>query len=229
MKRTLDRFILSLPLLFIKQFPYAWIAFVALWAWPPSFVSGALLLIIVIGLLMAKWQSAAWISKLRREHAPDGGKFHIDQPRFPLQRAARNVSILVAASGVLAFLLKGQFGLNSWQIFIMIVGFSLLYRDALFFGAPTTYVITASGIGVHFIPGHIDYRLFLNFKEISRIQRSEYQADRNWDFFARTRDVRDGLLLTSKDPKGFTKRLERLFIVPKDVEKFVEQLPHGYG
>ena len=35
MRPALDRFILGVPLLFIKQFPYAWIALIALWTWPP--------------------------------------------------------------------------------------------------------------------------------------------------------------------------------------------------
>jgi hypothetical protein len=110
----------------------------------------------------------------------------------------------------------------------MIVGFTLLYRDTQFFGAPTTYVITASGIGIHYIPGHIDYRLFLPFKEISRIEKSRYQKNKNWDLFARTRDGKDGLLMIPKNPNGFTKRVEKLYIVPKDMEKFLEQLPYGY-
>ncbi len=227
MRTFLDRFILSIPRLFIKQFPYAWIAFVALWSWPPNF-SFIFLLIILIGLSMLRWQSAAWISNLRREYAPGDGKFYLDQPSIPLKKAVQNLSILIVIAGIVSVLFRDQFGLNVWQIFFMIVGFSIFYRDALFFGAPVKYVITASGIGIHFAPGHLDYRLFLKFREISRIERTPYQKDKNWDFFARTRDAKDGLLLTPKDPNGFSKRMERLFIVPKDIEKFLAQLPHGY-
>jgi hypothetical protein len=228
MKPFLDRFILSIPRLFIKQFPYAWIIFIALWSWPPNF-SFIFLLIILIGLSMLRWQSAAWLSNLRREYAPGDGKFYIDQPSIPLKKAMQNLSILVVVSAALAFLLKGQFGLNSWQIFFMMVGFSIFYRDALFFGAPVKYVITASGIGIHYAPGHLDYRLFLTFKEISRIERCAFQKDKGWDNFARTQNATDGLLLIPKDPNGFSKRLERLFIVPKDIETFLEQLPYGFG
>jgi hypothetical protein len=228
MKQFLDRFILSIPLLFIKQFPYAWIAVIALWAWPPI-VSGIFLLIIVLGLLMLRWQSRAWISNLRREHAFKDGKFYIDEPDIPLTESARKLIFLLAGSALIAWLLNGQFGLNFRQIFLMILGFTLLYRDTQFFGAPTTYVITASGIGIHYIPGHIDYRLFLPFKEISRIEKSKYQKNKNWDLFARTRDVKDGLLMIPKNPNGFTKRVEKLFIVPENMQKFLEQLPHGYG
>jgi len=228
MKQFLDRFILSIPLLFIKQFPYAWIAVIALWTWPPV-VPGIFVLIIVIGLLMMRWQSRAWISNLRREHAFADGKFYIDEPDIPLMESARKIMFLLVGSALIAWLLNGQFRLNFWQIFLMIVGFTLLYRDTYFFGAPTTYIVTDQGIGIRFIPGHIDYRLFLPFKEISRIEKSEYQKDKNWDVFARTRDGKDGLLMIPKNPNGFTKRIEKLFIVPKDIEKFLEQLPHGYG
>ena len=228
MKAFLDRFILAIPYLFLKKIPYAWIAVVALWTWPPI-VSGSFLLIIVIGLLMMRWQSEAWISNLRREHAFEDGKFHVDQPPVTLLRSAQKLLILLGGAVLLAWLLQGQFGLNFWQYFLMSVGFTLLYRDTLLFGAPTTYVITDQGIGIRFIPGHIDYRLFLSFKEISRIEKSEYQQNRDWDLFARTRDIKDGLLMIPKNPKGFTKRIEKLFIAPKDIEKFMEQLPHGYG
>ena len=227
MKQSLDRFILGIPLLFIKQFPYAWIAVIALWTWPPV-VPGIFLLIILLGLLMMRWQSRAWISNLRREHAFKDGKFHVDEPDIPLMESARKIMFLLAGSALIAWLLNGQFRLNFWQIFLMIVGFTLLYRDTQFFGAPTTYIITNQGIGIHFTPGHIDYRLFLPFKEISRIEKSEYQKDRNWDLFARTRDTKEGLLMIPKSPKGFTKRIEKLFIAPEDMENFMGQLPYGY-
>jgi len=228
MKQALDHFILAIPILFIKQFPYAWIAAVTLWSWPPAF-SVVFLCIIVIGLLMLRWQSVAWISNLQREHAFKEGKFHVDQPPFSWVDSARKILILVAGAALLAWLLNGQFGLSLWQIFLIIVGFTILYRDTQFFGAPTTYVITDQGIGIHFVPGHIDYRLFLNFKEISQIEKSKYQKDQNWDAFVRTQDPQDGLLMIPKNPNGFTKRIEKLFIAPNDMDKFLEQLPHGYG
>lgn len=137
--------------------------------------------------------------------------------------------VLLIGAGLLAWLLDGQFRLNAWQLFFLIAGFTLFYHDARFFGAPVTYVITDRGIGIHFVPGHIDYRLFLPFREIGRIEKSIYQKDKGWDLFARTRDVQDGLLMTPKSLNGFTKRIDKLFIAPKDVERFLEQLPHGYA
>lgn len=124
--------------------------------------------------------------------------------------------------------MNGQFGLTVWQFFLIIVGFSLLYRNSLFFGAPTPYVIKASWIGVHFAPGHLDYRLFLKFDEISHIERCAYQKDKGRDCFARIQYAKDGSLFIPKSPNGFTKRTWKLFIIPKDIEKFQEQLPYGY-
>jgi hypothetical protein len=227
MQRTFDRFILEIPLLFIKQFPYAWIATVALWSWPPNF-SLIFLAIIVVGLLSQKWQYAAWISNLRREHALKDGTFYMDEPPIPVQKAIRNIAILCAVSAGGAFLLKGQFGLSFWQIFLLVAGFTLLYKDQVFFGAPTTYVITNSGIAIHFIPGHIDYRVFIPFRDIRRMERTTYKESHDLALFARTGDVKDGLLLTPRDPRGFTKRIERLFIAPNDIGKFLEQLPERY-
>ncbi|MBV5337105.1 MAG: hypothetical protein J0653_03790, partial [Deltaproteobacteria bacterium] len=168
MKTFLDRFILGIPRLYIKQFPYAWIVFIALWTWTPSVIVFIFPSIILLGLFMLQWQHSAWLSTLRAEHAPTGGKFYVDRPPVPIQRAVKNISILLALSGIVAFFVNEQIGLEPWQMFLIIVGFSLLYRNYTFFGAPTTYVITASGIAVYFAPGHLDYRVFLKFSEISR-------------------------------------------------------------
>lgn len=227
MRAALDHFILAIPVLFIKQFPYAWIAVVTFWTWPPTF-SLIFLAIIVIGLLALGWQSRAWISNLRREHAFPEGKFYVDQPPLSPMDSLRKIAFLTAGAVLLSWLLRGQLGLSFWQLFLIIVGFTLLYRDTQFFGAPTTYVITDQGIGIHFTPGHIDYRLFLMFKEISRIEKCTFEKGGNWDAFVRTRETQDGLLLIPKNPNGFTKRIEKLFIAPSDREKFLEQLPHGY-
>lgn len=228
MKEFLDRFILGFPVLFLKQYPYAWIAMVALWPRSPS-VAAVFLAVVVIGILSLRWQHAAWISQLRRTHAGRDGKFYMDEPPVPWQRAVRNFAYLVAGSALIGFLLKGQLGLSFWQYFLIVIGFTVLYRDTQFFGSTATYVITATGIAIRLVPGHLDYRLFLPFKEISRIERGEYRKSFDTSIFARTREAKDGLLLIPKDPKGFSNRIHKLFIVPQDVDKFVEQLPYGFG
>jgi hypothetical protein len=228
MKSFLDRFILGIPRLYIKQFPYAWIVFIALWTYPPSSIIFIFPFIILLGLFMVQWHHSAWLSTLRAEHAPTGGKFYVDRPSVSIRPAAKNISILLAGAGIMAFFLNRQIGLEPWQMFLIIVGFSLLYRNSIFFGAPTTYIITAGGIGIYFAPSNLDYRLYLKFNEISRIERCGFRKDEGWDCFARVRAT-DGLLLIPKNPKGLTKRIEKLFIAPKDIDGFLEQLPYGYN
>ena len=228
MRPLLDRFILGFPVLFLKQYPYAWIVIVALWPRSPL-VASFFLGIIILGILSLRWQSAAWISHMQRQYAGADGKFYVDQPPIAWQEALQNFVVVLALSLVVAFLLRGQFGLTFWQLLIMAAGFTVFYRDTRFFGSTVTYIITATGIGIRLVPGHIDYRLFLPFKEISRIERKEYRQSPDTDLFARGRAATDGLLLVPKDPKGFTTRIDKLFIVPRDIDKFVEQLPYGYG
>src|SRR5919106_308663 len=127
MRPFLDRLILALPVLFLKQYPYAWIALVALWPWSPL-VASLFIIILVVGFLSLRWQSAAWISYMRREHAGKNGKFYVDQPAVSWQRAARNIAILVGWSILGAFVLQGQFGLGFWQLLIMLVGFTVFYQ-----------------------------------------------------------------------------------------------------
>jgi hypothetical protein len=226
MKQHLDHFILAIPVVFIKQYAFAWIAAVALWTWPPV-VPGIFLVIVALGLLMLRWQSIAWLSNLRREHASPNGKFHVDQPPVRIWESAQKVLILLIGAGVMAWFLKDRLGMGFWQFFIMIAGFIFFYYDTRFIGGLTTYAITDQGIGIRFVPGRIDYRVFIPFKDISRVEKSQFQKDRNWDLFARTRDTKDGLLMIPKNPDGFTKRIERLFIAPNDMEKFLEQLLQG--
>lgn len=228
MHPTLDRFILNVPRLFLKQYPYAWFPLVVLWTWPPN-ISLVFLAVIVIGLLSLQWQWHAWISHIQREHAGKDGKFYVDVPAIPWGRTVRNIAILLIGGGLVASILNGQFGLAFWQLFLIFVSFTLTYQDFRFFGFPTIYIVTATGIAVYFGTGHLDYRLFFTFKEIARIERTHFQTGKNWDYFARTRDVgTDGLLLIPKDIKGFSKRVEKMFIAPKNIGKFLEQLPYGY-
>src|SRR5512143_1122045 len=132
MRQFLDGFILGFPVLFIKQFPYAWIAALVFWSWPPFF-SMVFLAVVVVGLLMLRWQSIAWLSKLRREHASQDGKFYVDESPFVPMTSVQKIALLLIGGAVIAWLLRGQLGLGFWQFFIMIVGFTLLYQDARFF------------------------------------------------------------------------------------------------
>lgn len=228
MRQLLDRFILGIPVLFLKQYPYAWIAVVALWPRSPS-VALVFLAVVVTGILSLRWQSAAWVAQMRAGHGSGDGKFYIDRPPIPRRMAARKIALLLLGGAVLALLLGGKLGLSSWQVFIMVVGFVLFYQDNRFFGAEVIYLITASGIAIRFVPGHLEYRLFLPFREISRIEPITHAESREVDVLARTREEQDGLLLTPKDPRGFTNRIHKLFIVPGNLERFIEHLPYGFA
>ena len=228
MKQALNRFILWFPVLFLKQYPYAWIAVVALWPRSPS-IAALFLAVVIVGILSLHWQSAAWISQMKFRHAGEGGKFYVDQPPIPWQKTLGKIALLVFGGVALSFLLQGQFRLSFWQFFAIIVGFTLFYQDARFFGPAVTYLIAATGIGIRFIPGHLDYNLFLPYREISRIERKTYKKDAAVDLFARTSDIQEGLLMIPKDPSGFTRRIDKIFIAPSDMEEFVKQLPYGYG
>ena len=224
MRAFLDRFILGFPVLFLKQYPYAWIAVVVFWQRTPS-IAGLFLGVIASGILSLRWQSAAWISQMRREHAQAGGTFHIDQPPVPLSRTLRNLLFVLAGSAMFAYLLKERIGLSFVQIFLMLTALYITYQDARVFGAAVTYIVTSTGIAIRSVPGHIDVRLFLRFGEIRSIERTRSRPDLDWNVFARTREAQDGLLLTPKDPNGFSKRIGKVFIVPRDMDGFLAQLP----
>lgn len=223
MSHTLDLFILDIPYLFLKKIPYAWIGVIALWSWPPV-ISGIFFVIIFIGLLMMKWQAIAWESNVRREHKVSG-RFYIDRPHTVLMIQARNLAVLFILSALLGWLLNGLAGLSNWKVFTLIAGFMILYKDTLLFGASVTYIVTDEGVGIRYIPGHVDYRLFLRFSEISRIERTDNQARRDWSMMTPTRTVKEGLLLIPRDPNGFSRQIEKVFIAPKNIREFINQLP----
>ena len=229
MKQFLDRFILNIPRLFLKQYAYAWFPLIVLWSWPPNF-SIIFLAIIIINLFMLWWRTAAWVSHTRREYAGEDGKFYIDRPAVPWKRAGLGVVILLIVSIILGSLLDGQFGLSTWHFVFIIFTFTITYQDYRFFGYTAIYIITATGIAVYFAAGHLDYRLFFTFKEIARIERTKNKKDMIWTRFIRLYDDgSDGFLLIPKDINGFSKRMKQVFISPQDMDGFFKQLPFGFG
>jgi hypothetical protein len=226
MKQFLDNFILGFPALFLKQYPYAWIAVVILWSWPPV-LSGTFLSVVVVGILALVWRTEAWISNLRREHAPRDETFYVDRLPIPLQRAAQNIALLLTGSALVAWLLQGQIGLSFWQLFLLFVGFALFYMDTRFFGAATIYVVTGSGIAIYFVPGHLDYRIFIRFKEIRQVVRLETveKIPESWSVFSRLRKVKRGVLLIPRDRNGFSKRLQEILLTPTDTDEFLKRVP----
>ena len=226
MQRTFDSFILSIPRLYIKQFAYAVIFYVVLWTWPPT-VSIAILFVIPLGMALLEWRYAAWMRSQREEHAPTGGKFYIDTPQFPVMYAVRNISLLIVFCALVSYFIQGRFGLSFWQFFFILAGFTVLYRNFNFFGSRASYIITARGIAIYFAQGHLDYPLFLSFSEIREIEKCRYKKDEGWSFMGRLLTKEDGLLIHAKSSDGFSRRLKKVFIIPGDMTKFLEQLPYG--
>jgi hypothetical protein len=46
--RVLEQFILDIPYLFLKNIPYAWLAAVFFWSWPPVFSSVFLPIVLLV-------------------------------------------------------------------------------------------------------------------------------------------------------------------------------------
>jgi hypothetical protein len=227
MKHFLDKFILYIPTLFIKQYPYAWIASIVLWTWPVN-ISAIFFLIVATGIFFLRWREAAWISEMRRQHAPKNETFYIDRIPVHIADAVRNIAVLLAGGGLLAWFLGGLFNLTFWQTFIMLVGFFLFYVDTRFFGAVTIYIVTGGGIAIYYIPGHTDYRIFLRFNEMGQIVRMDRIETRpeSWSVFSRTRAATSGLLLVPRYAKGFTRMLDgEILLTPTNTDEFLNHIP----
>jgi hypothetical protein len=227
MKQTLDRFILSIPTLFIKQYPYAWIVAIALWSWPLN-ISAALFLIVAFGMVSLRWREAAWIAEMRRQHAPRNETFYVDRLPVPAPRAVRNIAILTAVSAATAWTLGGRLNLTQWQTFIMIFGFGLFYLDTRFFGAVTIYIVTGGGIATYYLPGHTDYRIFIHFKEMDGIARLTQieKLSESWTLLSRGRMATSGVLLKPRDVRGFSRFLDgEVLLTPTNVDEFLKHVP----
>jgi len=220
--RILEGLLLNIPYLFLKKIPYAWVAVVMFWAWPPV-VSGLFLGIILLGLLLMYFQGRAWESKIGREMRV----LHRDQPRLPLSLRVRNVALTCAVSAVLAILLDQRLGLSAIQWFLLMAGVMLLYRDALLLGAAAIYLITDKGIAVRFIPGHVDYRPFFRFDEMRELSRVT-EVDRvppDWSLLTPARKATSGLLLIPKNSNGFSREFQQVLLAPADLDVFLEHIP----
>lgn len=226
--RFLENFILAVPYLFLKKIPYAWLALVFLWTWPPVFISWVLVGIILLGLLMMDWQRRAWEAKLVREHHKGPQEPFIDRPKMPLQTQLRNLALLALGSGLVAWILQGLLEISFWQWFFLLVGFMLLYMDHRLFGAATVYILTDQGIGIRFAPGHVDYRLFFSYGEIWRAQHIQVPEKMpvRWSVITPTRKPEEGVLLTPRNRDGFTRQIKsEILLAPSDKQAFLAHFP----
>lgn len=227
MKQILDRYILYIPTLFIKQYPYAWVVAIALWSWPLN-ISAVLFLIIALGIFSLQWREAAWVSEMRRQHAPRNEIFYKDRLPVPKPRAVRNLAILVTISAATAWIIGEQLSLNFWQAFVMISGFGLFYLDTRFFGPVAIYIVTGGGIAIYYIPGHTDYRIFIRFNEMGQVVRMGRIETRpvTWSVISRDRDTKSGVLLVPRYARGFTRVLDgEVLLTPSNVDEFLKHVP----
>jgi hypothetical protein len=221
-----ESFILGIPYLFLKKIPYAWLAAVIFWSRPPV-LSGALLAVVALGLLAMLWQRKAWEAKITREQNRSGAGPYIDRPHAPRLYQLRNLALLFLTSGLLAWLLNGRLALSGWQWFFLLTGFMLLYKDTLLLGATVTYILTDQGVGIHFIPGHVDYRLFFKYHEIRQAARKRLPRPHppHWELITPVRFPQEGVLLSAKNRNGFSQQLQgELFLAPTDIEVFLEHI-----
>lgn len=226
--RFLENFVLAVPYLFLKKIPYAWLALVFLWVWPPVLITWVLIGIILLGLLMMDWQRRAWEARLVREHHQGPEKPYIDRPKMPLATQVRNLSLLALGSGLAAWFLQGQLTFSFWQWFFLLAGFMLLYMDHRLLGATTVYILTDQGIGFRFAPGHIDYRPFFSYGEIWRAQHIRVPEKRpfRWSVITPTRNPEEGVLLTPRNRDGFTRQIKgEILLAPSDIDAFLAHVP----
>lgn len=217
-----EKFVLSIPYLFLKKIPYAWILVVALWTWPPIF-SGIFMAIILLGLFFMHWQQRAWEDQIKREFRVQ----YRDQPRAPLAYQARNLFLVLAGSAVAGWLLDQRLGFSSAQWALLLAGVMILYKDALLLGASTVYFVTNKGIAVRYVPGHIDYRLFFRYGEIRNITRKNAieKVPVTWSVLSPTRKVTRGLLLNPRNIDGFSPQIQEVLLTPTDLEEFKKHFP----
>jgi hypothetical protein len=228
--RMLEQFLLEIPYLFLKKIPYAWVGVAAFWVWPPL-ASSLLMLLVLLGLAMMAGQNRAWENKIRREFHTGPSRPYIDHPHAARMYQVRNLTFVLAASAFLGWLLHGRFGLSGPQWALLLAGVMLLYKDAYLFGASTTYMITDQGVGIRYVPGHVDYRLFFRFHEIRRAERikTPERIPRRWDVLVPKRFPQEGVLLYAVRPEGFSKQIQsEVFLAPTDIVKFLEALD-GHG
>ena len=223
--KFLENLILDTPYLFLKKIPYAWIAVVALWSWPPVF-SSIFIAVIALGLVMMVLQQRFWEAKVVRDHQKDGLPYR-NQPRMPLGTRLRNLALVLAGSALLGFLLDGRLRLTGLQWFLLAAGFMFFYRDALIFGASAVYLITPRGIAVRYVPGHVDYRLFFHYNEINYISpiRTGDKLPSHTDVLSPVRGQKEGVLLAAKRMDGFSSQFGHILLTPTDVAAFLSQVP----
>ena len=224
MKQLLDRFILQLSYSLLKKVLYVYVGAVIFRDSAPV-ASIVLWILILITLLSIGYQSAIRKSNIIKAHSSDG-KAYVETMRAPFQYWGLRLLVALTGGALTGYLLAGRFGLSGIDIFLLILGYPLFYRDANLFGAYVAYLVTDCGIGIEFIPGHLVYQTFIGFDEIKSINIIENKKPAlTWSLLTPREEERNGLLLIPSNPNGFSPRDQEFLITPKNVPAFLSHLP----
>jgi hypothetical protein len=224
--KSLNKIILGMPHRLLKATLYAWLGILFYRIWPPVII-GILLGIVVLGLGLMAWQKWAWEDSIRREFHSGETKPFIDHPHVARKVQVRNLLLVLAASGLVGWLLNGLLTLNGLLWFLLFAGFTLLSRNTVLFGAGLTYIITDQGIGIRYVPGRAEYRLFFKFNEIWRAEwvKVTERIPQAWDVLTPQGRPKEGVLLSAVRREGFSKQVRsEVLVAPMDMDGFLEKL-----
>jgi hypothetical protein len=224
MKQSFDRFILQIPYPLLKKVLYIYVGAVVFWTSAPV-VSIILWAIILVDLLIIGYQSITRKSHLLRSHSSNMVDY-LETIRAPLWHWGPRLLLIAMAAALTGYLLHGQLGLSGLQIFSLVVGYVMFYRETMLLGAYVAYMVTRHGIGIEFIPGHMVYQTFIPFEEIKSVNViNGKEPSPAWSFVTPLGEEQNGLLLIPSNPNGFTPRERELFITPKNISSFLSHLP----
>ena len=224
MKQSLDRFIMKVPYPLFKKVLYIYVGAVIFWDNAP-FASMVLWGVILATLLIIGYQSRVRIADAIQKHS-SSDDIYSEAMRGPITYWGPRLFVVSIASALTGYFLDGQFGLKGVQIFFLIMGYAVFYRETNLLGAFVNYIITDRGIGIYYVPGHNVYQLFINFSEIKSITvvKDNNSPSPLWTCLS-PYDAKTGLLLSPVSPDGFLSRDKFFFITPKNMDVFISHLP----
>ncbi len=214
-----ERLIYNTPYTLLREGTYAWFGVVLFLTLAPG-VSLALAIFLGLIYLTLNYQGYLWKRQLRR---PNHALLYEELARAPQSQRLRNLALLVAAAGVIGYLLHGSFAMGWGSWLLLVVGFILLQRNHILFGLPTHYIVTETGIGI----ARLDVKLFLRFDEIAqlRILSGQKEPAPDWTVIAPSRKPQQGILIRPKKIEGFSPSLKVCFISPGSLEAFLRHVP----
>jgi hypothetical protein len=224
--KSLNKIILGMPHRLLKASLYAWLGIIFYKIWPPVIV-GILVGIVLLGLGLRAWQKRAWEASIRQELHSGEARPLVDHPHIARKAQIRNLLIVLAGCGLAGWLLNGLISLNGLLWFVLFAGFTLLSRDTVLFGPSLTYIVTDQGIGIRYVPGQAEHRLFFKFNEIWRAARMKVpdRIPSTWDVLTPQMHPKEGVLLSAVRREGFSKQVRsEVLLGPTDSEGFLDEL-----